>query len=354
MKGNVKKRKDEISLLNVLFCLAVIFIHIISHAVSSFNPNTVSYNLAMFPWRVVSFVVQGFIMLSGIKLFLTKKDEIPLKKYLILRINSIIVPYTICFMVYYLFYVIVHNYPFNIAFILKQFFTGNLVCHLYFIPIMVQFDLLLPLWKKVINKYSPLIVIPFCLLISQIFEIYFPTMINIAFPDFSFAYNDRLFTTYLVFYVAGCYIGKNYNEFLKLIAENFKAICLCFSFAFMMFAIYTYLAFNGIAYVPFMNHVHYLYVVFVLIFLYACAIKVAPYIMKKFKFIKNIDNASYYIYLWHMLVLFLSNFIIEKFGISSQFCSFIIRCVIVYGVTIPLCTILYNIKKFFKLFSAKS
>ena len=345
MKGNIKERKDEISLLNVLFCLAVIFIHIISYAVSAFSPNTLSYNLAMIPYRAVSFVVQGFVMLSGIKLFLTCKDKIPYKKYLYSRIKSIIIPYIICFIFYYFFYAAVYNYPFDIAFILKQFFTGNLVCHLYFIPIMVQFDLLFPLWKRIINKCSPFIVIPFCLLISQMFEIYFPAMVNIAFTNFSFMYNDRLFTTYLVFYVTDCYIGKYYNDFLNLITENFKTVCFLFSFSFVMFAIYTYLAFNGIVYVPFMNYIHYLYVFYVLIFMYACAIKIAPYIMQKFKIIRKIDQASYNIYLWHMMILFASNFIIEKLGVFSQFYSFIIRCIIVYGITIPMCIILNSFKR---------
>ena len=97
-----RERKTEISYLNILLCLFVIFIHIISFAVSGFEAGTLSYNLAMFPWRMVSFVVQGFILLSGVKLFLTKKDEMKYGKYLVSRIKGVILPYIFSFVIYYI------------------------------------------------------------------------------------------------------------------------------------------------------------------------------------------------------------------------------------------------------------
>ena len=155
-----RERKTEISYLNILLCLFVIFIHIISFAVSGFEAGTLSYNLAMFPWRMVSFVVQGFILLSGVKLFLTKKDEMKYGKYLVSRIKGVILPYIFSFVIYYIFYFVVYDYPLDIAFILKHLVLGSLVCHFYFIPLLFQFDLLFPLWKKVINGTSPILSFP--------------------------------------------------------------------------------------------------------------------------------------------------------------------------------------------------
>jgi fucose 4-O-acetylase-like acetyltransferase len=121
------KRKSEISYLNVLLCLFVIFIHIISFAVSGFETGTLSYNLAMFPWRMVSFVVQGFILLSGVKLFLTGKDEKSYGEYLKSRIKGVILPYIFSYFIYYVFYFVVYDYPLDIAFILKHLVLGSLV-----------------------------------------------------------------------------------------------------------------------------------------------------------------------------------------------------------------------------------
>lgn len=344
MEAKTKTRRYEISFLNVIFCLLVIFIHIISYAVAHFAPGSIAYNLSMFPWRLSSFVVQGFVMLSGIKLFLTKKDSISYIEWLKLRFKSIVIPYILCFIIYYIFYYIVYDYPLNLKFVAKQFFTGNLVCHLYFIPIMVQFDLLFPLFKRIINNCSPVIIIPFCFLISQIFEVHFPTMLSTLLPDIKFMYNDRLFTTYLSFYVTGCYIGKYYESFLNILKTNFKTISGCFILSTLLFLYYTYLAFNNIAQIPFINQVHSLYVICVILFLYSLSVKYASQFMEKSKFFKKIDAVSYDIYLWHMLILFGTNYILEKLGIFSQLYSFIIRIIIVYGITISFCFILKKIK----------
>ena len=330
----LKIRRHEISFLNVILCMAVIFIHIISYAVSGFPAGSVKYNAAMFPWRMASFAVQGFILLSGVKFFLTKKDEVPYGKYLLSRLKAIVIPYAVLFLIYYFFYYIVYDYPLDIRYILKMFFTGSLVCHLYFIPLIIQFDLLAPLWKKLVNNVSGVIVIPFCFAIGQIFEVYLPDMIRISFPDVNFIYNDRIFTSYLIYWIAGCYIGKNYDNFLAILRKNFKAIVAALVISLVVFGYYTYLAFNNVAYIPFMNHVHSLYVICMLCFLYAFSVKYSSKIMDKVKFISVIDKASYSIYLWHMLVLFAANFIIEQLSFVSQGLCFAMRVVFVYPVTI--------------------
>lgn len=339
-----RERKTEISYLNILLCLFVIFIHIISFAVSGFEYSTLSYNLAMFPWRMVSFVVQGFILLSGVKLFLTKKDEQNYGKYLVSRIKGVILPYILSYFIYYAFYFIVYDYPLDIVFILKHFVLGSLVCHFYFIPLLFQFDLLFPLWKRIINKCSPIIVIPFVLLFSLIFEIYFPNMVATAFPNVNFIYNDRLFTTYLAYWIIGCYIGKYYEKFEELLKNNFKTISVCFSLSLILFFYYTYLAFNYITYIPFMNQVHSLYALCVIIFLYALFIRLPKQMPA---FLQKLDKASFDIYLYHMMFVFFANFIIEKLAIQSQFSGFAVRVICSYGLTIPLCIIWNRLKKKF-------
>ena len=336
------QRKSEISYLNVLLCLFVIFIHIISFAVADFEYKTLSYNLAMFPWRMVSFVVQGFILLSGVKLFLTGKDEKDYKDYLLSRIKGVILPYIFSYFIYYVFYFVVYDYPLDLLFILRHLVLGSLVCHFYFITLLFQFDLLFPLWKKLINKCSPVIVIPFVLLFSLIFQIYMPDMVRIAFPDSNFIYNDRIFTTYLAYWIIGCYIGKYYDKFEKTVKKNFGAICTFFGIAFVLFLYYTYYAFNYIAYVPFMNQVHDLYVLCVIVFLFSLFMKLPK---KMPKLLSKMDSSSYDIYLWHMLFVFLANFIIEKLSIQSNLPGFIIRAVCAYGITIPLCIIWNTLKK---------
>lgn len=341
---NSKVRRNEISVLNVLLCLMVIFIHIISYAVSAFGADTLKYNLVMFPWRASSIAVQGFILLSGVKFFLTGKDRVPYGKYLVSRLKAIIIPYVIAFVVYYVFYYAVYDYPLDLKFILNHLFLGSLVCHLYFIPLILQFDLLAPLWKKLVNKVSGVLVVPFCFLLWRILGTYLPNIINITFPEYNFIYNDRIFTNYLFYWIIGCYIGKNYDGFLKIIKENFSFCIVAFAISFVFFGYYSYLSFNGLTYIPFMNQVHDFYVICALVLLYGLAIKYGSHLIRRIKLLSLVDRASYSIYLWHMLVLFGVNYVIEKLGIMSQGVALIIRIALVYPVTIALCILIYKIK----------
>ena len=341
-----KSRRYEISFLNMLFCLIVIFIHITSYLVSQSVVKTTGYCIAVVFSRLSSFVVQGFVMLSGVKLFLTRKDSVSYTKWLKQRFFGIILPYILCFAVYYIYYFFVYDYPLDIKFILAKFFTGDLVCHLYFIPIIVQFDLLLPLWKKIINRCSPIIVVPFCIMISLILGNYFPNMVSIISPDLNFLYNDRLFTTYLSFYIIGCYIGKNYNSFLTVLKNNFKTILVCFVIATLLCTYYSLLSYNNIVHVPFLSQIHNLYVYCAIFLIYSLSTKIAPYLMKKISLINQIDFVSYDIYLWHMLVLLVTDYlIIEKFGVYSLIYAFVIRVIVVYTVTIALCLTLNKLKR---------
>ncbi len=340
------KRRFEISLLNVLFCLLVIFIHIISYAVSAFPTGTVKYTAVMIPWRLATFVVQGFVLLSGVKLFLTGKDSVPFGKYMKGRLKGVILPYAISYIVYYAFYAIVYDYPvYGIGFIVRHFFLGSLVCHFYFIPLLFQFDLLLPLWKRIVNKCSGIIIIPFALLVSAMFENYLPTMLSVVFPKLNFIYNDRILTTYLAFWLIGCYIGKHYEEFVSVMKKNFFAISTAFGVVLILCVYFSYLAFNGFAHIPFMNLLHFIYVVSTIIFLYALALKIPEGVFEKIPLVKSIDRASYYIYLWHMLVLLFVNNLIEICAITSQGVAFIIRVLITYSVTITLCVLYTHLKR---------
>lgn len=335
------QRKNEISYLNVTFCLFVIFIHIVSYAVAAFEYGTFKYNAVMFPWRMVSIVVPGFIMLSGVKMFLTRKDEMGYFKYILSRIKGIILPYTLCFVCYYLFYMAAYGYPLDAKFIFDQYIHGSLACHFYFIPLLFQFDLLFPLWKRIINRVNPIIVLPFAFLLTSLFSIYFPNMVSVSFSETPFLYNDRFFMTYLCYWIMGCYIGKYYEKFCQMIRENFRAIYVIFGMIFIMFAFYTYHAFNYITYIPFMNYVHDLYTVSSILFLYALLLH---FPIKMPKIVSSIDMASFNIYLWHMIFVLVADHVTSRFAITAQGLAFGIRFVFSYLVTIPLCVAYLHLK----------
>lgn len=344
-----KKRRSEISALNTLFCLLVVFIHAVSYPIGAFSPETSNYTIGaysafMIPWRLASFVVQGFILLAGVKAFLTGKDNVPYPKYIKGRLLGVILPYFLSFVAYYAFYMLVYDYPLDFSFIIPHLFLGSLVCHYYFIPLLFQFDLLMPLWKRIVNSCSAVFIIPAAVLLSAICESYFPTILSIINPEINFPYNDRIVTTYLAFWLIGCYIGKNYDLFAQMLKKNLPSVSVIYGIALCSNVYFSYLAYNSLAYVPFMNLVHYFYTLATIVFLYAVFLTLPEGTFEKIPFAKSIDKASYHIYLMHMLAIFGTNFLLDYLGLTEPVSSFFVRLAIVYVVTASVCILYINIK----------
>lgn len=87
----MQKRKSEIALFSLLMCVLVIFIHVTSWTLTAMDRTSVKYLLLLFPWRLSAFVVQGFVFLSGVRLFLSEKP-FDYGRFLRGRIRRIVFP----------------------------------------------------------------------------------------------------------------------------------------------------------------------------------------------------------------------------------------------------------------------
>ena len=343
-----KKRRTELSILNVLFCLLVILIHIISYPVSAFLPGTAKYTAVMLPWRLASFVVQGFVFLSGVKLFLNGKEQKGYIPYLKGRLKGIILPYILCYAVYYAYYMIRYGYPMDMLFFGRHFLLGSLVCHMYFIPLLFQFDLLFPVWKRLVGKVSGVVLVPFAIVLTLILESHLPTMVSAFFPQINFIYNDRLFTTYVSYWLIGCYVGKNYDAFSDILKKNFKALSVIYGFVTALCVLFSYLAFNQLAYVPYMNLWHSVYCLAAILFLLALAKKIPNSMWARVPLATDIDKASFYIYLIHPIFIISMNDYMARFGVTSTEYTFLIRAAVTYVGSILICILYVKLKnKFF-------
>lgn len=327
----MNKRKYELSFLNVVFCLLVIFIHTISHLLSSLDTATNLYSLTLLPWRLSSFVVQGFIFLSGLKMFLSRNDNFSYPSYLYKRFKSVIVPYILWFFVYYVFFIFFSGYTFDIKSIFTNFITGNLVYHLYFVIIIAQFYLLAPLWRLIINKLSAKIVIP----ISAFIMIYLEYA-NFFNPAIGFKYYDRTFTTYILYWIMGCYAGKYYDLFKSYIKSRTNIITAVFSLSALSDAVLSLLAYKSLQWIPHLGLFHTLYCICAILFLFSISLRIPYSIYEKARLMPLIDKCSYQVYLSHCFVIYIIDKLISLCGISNVFIMFIIRFVFVYSVTLTL------------------
>lgn len=337
----MNERRFEISFVNVLLCLLVIFIHVSSEPVTVLDKMSWEYISVMVPWKLSAFVVQGFVFLSGMKLFLSDTDNLNYGKYYLSKIKNIVIPYVIWVGIYYFYFMRKGYFHFSISGLLENILLGNLVSHFYFIVVIVQFYALAPLWIKLFRKISPIIIVFVSLMITVIFGKYFVHMLNLIFDGYTFGYNDRVFTTYIFYWTAGCAAGKYFDGFKRLVTENRRSISVIFILLAVINAFCAYLNISGIKNIYWLEDLHTMYCVFAILFAFVLA-----YRFKTNKAIKAIDRVTFPIYLCHILIINIINEIMTDVGVASISGRYAVRIAAVYFISVGLCLIYGKIKEY--------
>ena len=79
-------KRHQVSVLNALLCLLVVFIHVSSESITAADKDSWKTLLLYVPWIMSSFAMQGFVLLSGIKVFLKySSDPFIYRKFLLDR-----------------------------------------------------------------------------------------------------------------------------------------------------------------------------------------------------------------------------------------------------------------------------
>lgn len=345
--------KKEINLMNVILCLLVVFIHIVSEPVSTLRVNTWQYLSVYIPHKLSSFVVYGFIFISGMKLFIKDTTKIKLIEYYKSRIKKIIIPYILSVCIYYVCFIYKNYFSFSASELIKYIFTGDLVAHFYFIIIIAQFYLLFPLWNAIIKYCKPLIAIGISFIITMIFNRYLPTIISNVFDGFNFIYNDRIFTTYLLYWVFGIYAGKNYDKFCMSLIKNEKKIIISFLCVGMIYLIVNYNFIINRNFIEYLDILQTIYNLSAILFSYLICIKLSSK-DKIMSAIEYVNRNSYSIYLYHILIIFIINEMLNKFSVLSISKRLIIKLALVYFILIGVSFLKEKISKKFTSLMGKS
>ncbi len=264
------------------------------------------------------------------------------RKFFASRFIKIILPYVVFNIIYYFYFLFMGYLPtstFSLTELLKYIFNGTLSGQFYFIVVIVQFYALAPLWDKVVKAIDPALVLLFSLLVMITLGQYLPDIIGMLRPGSTFIYNDRVFTTYLFYWIAGCYAGRYYKEFKTIVLSNALFISICYMSVAVVNLTLSYLLFTGNIRINWLENIHYLYCVSAILFFYAVSLR--KYESKPIgsRLIKVIDNTSYYIYLLHCLIIFMTNDLMARAGIYKISTAYALRIVAVYTVTIGLCAL---------------
>lgn len=329
-----RKRRTELSYANLLLCLLVIFIHASAEPVSQLNRDSWQYLAVMIPWRLSAFVVQGFFFLSGVKLVLGAKEPFDTTGFYLRRAKTVVLPYVGWVFVYYCWFVFHGYFPFSWGDLGKYLILGNLVSPFYFVVTIVQFYLLAPAFWKAVKRVSPVVLLGGSLVVMVFCWKKLPWLLETVGLCKDFRYNDRVFTTYLFYFVLGCVAGRHYESFCAWLKQRRTALVPAF-LALAAGDVWIYAKLLGVVGGFFADLFHMVYCVGAILAVQSLALWAAEREMPRM--LAAMDRVTYPVFLCHSLVIFWLNDKMGAFGLWDLAARFLLRLAVVYPAAFALC-----------------
>lgn len=330
------KKRRELDVCNVVFCFLVILIHVLAEPVTQYRKDSVLYVLALGPWRLSAYVVQGFLFLAGVKTFLTHKspvDPFSYSKYAVGRLRRVVLPYLCVLLLFTAYLTGIGQAPESLTAWLWDAVTGRLVGHFYFVPVICQFYLLIPLWRRMVYHGSAVLSLLTSFVIMFLCKLYLPDVLT-CITGRDFTGNAVLFTTYLFYFVAGCYCGRYYEHFRAYLRQHAKSVYAGWIFCAAVNWVFIVLNGKGIYYAPWLEGFHVLYCLYAILGSLALADRYAIQHSASSTLMQCINRQSYWIYLLHPLFIFLVNGLCGKIGLHSVSLRFVVRVIAVYFLSV--------------------
>ncbi len=338
-----KKRLSELSFLNVIFTVMVIFVHIFSEPITSLDRSSIQYFTVFAPWKLFQFVVQGFVFLSGVKLFIGDKTRENIGGFYLGRLKRVVLPYVIWVIIYWAYFAVIGWINTDVGELFRYLLTGDISAQFYFVIIICQMYLLTPVISKILKKTDSFTPVIYSLFISLILGQHLPGLVSLFKPEYYFAYNDRIFTTYLFYFVAGAVVGKNYDRVKRDLLSAKIPIFIMFGFFALSNLTLSYLTSSGRIYIGWLETLHFAYSVSAVLAFFTFFAWVSEKCADTPKFIKALDSSSYMLYLSHVLVLFILRRHLDGFGVTDigiRLLITIILMLIYVAVTVPVWEVL--------------
>ncbi len=340
-QSGMMSKKQELTMASLLYMLLVIFIHLASECVTGYRTDSLPFAVMNSAHRLSSFVVQGFLFLSGVKLFLPRKNAaFSYPKFYLSRAKRVVLPYLFVFALFCVYFVGTGRLAFDLPYFLRECVTGGLVGHFYYVAIMCQFYLLIPLWRFVAARCSPLLTGITSLFTMLICRAYLPEVVRLL-TGFELTLNSRLFTTFLFYFVAGVFCGKFYDRFAEFLRVRRREIVVLFAVTGGIDCALIWIIRNGLYYPTWADDFHVLYCVAAILF----TLSVSTVFVERhpafadISFVRHLANASYNVYLIHPLFIFVADSLLDRMRIASLTGRFVLRAFAVYTVSLGLCAL---------------
>ncbi|MEE1013711.1 MAG: acyltransferase [Clostridia bacterium] len=341
----MKRKITDMSVFEFFLCMFVILIHLLSEGVDTFPKWSFWSILFSSLTRLTTFAVPGFVFTSAVKLFYKYGDmkHVSYPRFLWGRCRKVVFPYILAVVAYYAVFVwVLDMYRFDFDQLLGFLISGNISAQFYFVILIIQFYLLMPIWmvfSRVKSKVFGVILILAAFALTILCRMYFPHTESIT----------KIFPSYLIFWILGTYVGLHYEAFETMIAQNKLLIYVGWLILAVAHCILSYMQFGGLIVYKFAPVMVVFFCFFSIFGFYSYARELTISLEKRGKgLLTSISQASYDIYLIHCLIIMVLYRILTEMEIDGILQRFGIAFVVTYGLSIIFCvlktTIFANMK----------
>ena len=327
------KKKPALSAASVLFMLLVIFIHTSAECVTGYPVDSAAFVVMTSANRIASFVVQGFLFLSGLKLFLPREGEFSYGHFALSRLRRVVLPYFIAFCAFYLVYALTGRIAPSAGHFLREFFTGGLATHFYFVAVIVQFYLLLPLWRLLNRHAHPALLCLVAFVLTDVCSVHLSEIVRLLF-HVEISHTSRLFLSYLFYFIAGMEAGAHYDGFTAFLRERRRELWILWAVAGAVDCALLIAIRRGVYYPVWAEEWHIMTSILAILSVLALMEKYENAPLFSTRLFRETDAASYLVYLWHPLVILAIDALMNRIGLSSLTIRFFLRTAVVVPVAV--------------------
>jgi membrane-bound acyltransferase YfiQ involved in biofilm formation len=320
-------RRREFVTLSVIMTFMVIYIHASSGAIAVYDKNSALYALAFVTNKLCGFVVPGFIFMSAVKYFMVFAHKASFSYALFLRgrLRKVVAPYVLWVVIYYLYFVSRDYFPFKPSDLPGYILYGNLSAPFYFVVIIMQFYILMPFWRVLAQTTGDRVGAAAVIAGSAVIMCVARALLT------EYRYADRIFASYLFYWTAGIYCGAHYDGFLAFVKRRAAACFFAYAAVAGGHVFLCYLQSRGLFVYRYAEIAQAVFAsVSIAAFFSVCALFAERLAHKIHALLLPLSDASYYIYLTHVLaILVTEQFAPIYFGASAKLVA---KCVVAFTV----------------------
>jgi len=191
--------------------LAVVIIHVTAGATITYSPGSISYLSYNIVNSFLQFAVPLFLFISSVVLGwkVSQEEKTPLSLFYRKRMRGVVFPYLLWSFLYFALKLVLYrdNSMLSWSFLGNELLNGTAFYHLYFLLIMIQLYLFLPLLKSLLQKINFSQVLILTVVLQSGFYYLNKIWIYQLYP-----HPANLLGSYLSVFFIGSWLGLNYQR----------------------------------------------------------------------------------------------------------------------------------------------